>query len=190
MRKVEFNFAHRRWDQFGAFHTVGNMFVHFETGEFGVLSHPKKPERHVYKEYGVALTSTLDKEYKFLTMDGAPIPQSHLVESGGQDLLIDLDHKVVVSLGRFGTESVVLPNHLQRMLAYYDNTVAVNQPKSGRKTLQVAPFVATKEQKEWVAEVNTGAEALYVDLGHFGRKPIIAAWLFLVFPCLLLNYFG
>jgi len=36
----------------------------------------------------------------------------------------------------------------------------------------------------------TGAEALYVDLGHFGRKPIIAAWAGLVFPCLLLNYFG
>lgn len=36
----------------------------------------------------------------------------------------------------------------------------------------------------------TGAEALYVDLGHFGRKPIIAAWLMLVFPGLLLNYFG
>lgn len=36
----------------------------------------------------------------------------------------------------------------------------------------------------------TGAEALYVDLGHFGRKPIIAAWIGLVFPCLLLNYFG
>jgi KUP system potassium uptake protein len=36
----------------------------------------------------------------------------------------------------------------------------------------------------------TGAEALYVDLGHFGRKPIVTAWLFLVFPCLLLNYFG
>ena len=36
----------------------------------------------------------------------------------------------------------------------------------------------------------TGAEALYVDLGHFGRKPIIFAWLALVFPCLLLNYFG
>jgi KUP system potassium uptake protein len=36
----------------------------------------------------------------------------------------------------------------------------------------------------------TGAEALYVDLGHFGRKPIIFAWLAMVFPCLLLNYFG
>ena len=36
----------------------------------------------------------------------------------------------------------------------------------------------------------TGAEALYVDLGHFGRRPIILAWLTVVFPCLLLNYFG
>ncbi len=36
----------------------------------------------------------------------------------------------------------------------------------------------------------TGAEALYVDLGHFGRRPIILAWIFLVFPSLLLNYFG
>lgn len=36
----------------------------------------------------------------------------------------------------------------------------------------------------------TGAEALYVDLGHFGRKPIVMVWFALVFPCLLLNYFG
>ncbi|MEO3385549.1 potassium transporter Kup [Mesorhizobium sp. CAU 1741] len=36
----------------------------------------------------------------------------------------------------------------------------------------------------------TGAEALYADLGHFGRKPIVLAWFALVFPCLLLNYFG
>ncbi|MBA3558065.1 MAG: potassium transporter Kup [Gemmatimonadaceae bacterium] len=36
----------------------------------------------------------------------------------------------------------------------------------------------------------TGAEALYADMGHFGRKPIRLAWLFVVFPALLLNYFG
>ncbi|MEK1895074.1 MAG: potassium transporter Kup [Rhizobium sp.] len=36
----------------------------------------------------------------------------------------------------------------------------------------------------------TGAEALYVDLGHFGRRPIVIAWFALVFPSLLLNYFG
>lgn len=36
----------------------------------------------------------------------------------------------------------------------------------------------------------TGAEALYADLGHFGRRPIQSAWLFLVFPALALNYLG
>ncbi len=36
----------------------------------------------------------------------------------------------------------------------------------------------------------TGAEALYADLGHFGRRPIQAAWLTVVLPCLVLNYLG
>jgi len=36
----------------------------------------------------------------------------------------------------------------------------------------------------------TGAEALYADMGHFGRRPIRVAWLAFVFPALLLNYFG
>jgi KUP system potassium uptake protein len=36
----------------------------------------------------------------------------------------------------------------------------------------------------------TGSEALYADLGHFGRRPIQAAWFLLVLPALLINYFG
>jgi KUP system potassium uptake protein len=36
----------------------------------------------------------------------------------------------------------------------------------------------------------TGTEALYADMGHFGRKPITVAWLYLVFPALILNYMG
>jgi len=36
----------------------------------------------------------------------------------------------------------------------------------------------------------TGGEALYADLGHFGRKPIQTAWFCLVLPALLVNYFG
>ncbi len=36
----------------------------------------------------------------------------------------------------------------------------------------------------------TGAEALYADMGHFGPKPIRVAWFALVFPALVLNYFG
>ena len=36
----------------------------------------------------------------------------------------------------------------------------------------------------------TGAEALYVDMGHFGKKPIRIAWFIIVFPALVLNYLG
>lgn len=38
--------------------------------------------------------------------------------------------------------------------------------------------------------VITGGEALYSDLGHFGRRPITHAWFAVVLPCLILNYFG
>ena len=41
-----------------------------------------------------------------------------------------------------------------------------------------------------VVLVITGAEALYADMGHFGRSPIRRAWFFLVFPALTLNYLG
>jgi KUP system potassium uptake protein len=36
----------------------------------------------------------------------------------------------------------------------------------------------------------TGAEALYADLGHFGKRPIQTAWLYIVLPSLALNYLG
>ena len=36
----------------------------------------------------------------------------------------------------------------------------------------------------------TGGEALYADMGHFGRQPVRIAWFVLVWPALLLNYFG
>jgi KUP system potassium uptake protein len=41
-----------------------------------------------------------------------------------------------------------------------------------------------------VVLVITGGESLYVDLGHFGRRPIRTAWFTVVLPALLLNYFG
>lgn len=38
--------------------------------------------------------------------------------------------------------------------------------------------------------VVTGGEALYADMGHFGKRPIRIGWFYLVLPCLVLNYFG
>src|SRR3546814_5981155 len=36
----------------------------------------------------------------------------------------------------------------------------------------------------------TGAETLYADMGHFGRKAVGLSWLTLAYPCLMLNYMG
>jgi KUP system potassium uptake protein len=55
-------------------------------------------------------------------------------------------------------------------------------------------FVAEKERAFFamgsVVLAVTGAEALYADMGHFGRRPIKFSWLFIVMPALLLNYLG
>ncbi len=61
--------------------------------------------------------------------------------------------------------------------------------------LEAASFFG---REPWVAFVAlgavvlciTGVEALYADMGHFGRPPIAGAWLVLVFPCLVLCYLG
>lgn len=59
-------------------------------------------------------------------------------------------------------------------------------------------IVALVVHQPWVAFVAlggvvlaiTGAEALYADMGHFGRRPIVLAWLAVVFPALVINYLG
>lgn len=56
--------------------------------------------------------------------------------------------------------------------------VLIDHP--GRATLLLGSIVLTI----------TGAEALYADMGHFGRRYIILAWIWLVCPALILNYFG
>jgi KUP system potassium uptake protein len=70
------------------------------------------------------------------------------------------------------------PEILLAFNPYYAVVFLVSHGKIGLVTLG-AVFLAV-----------TGAEALYADLGHFGRKPIQAAWLGLVLPSLALNYLG
>lgn len=55
--------------------------------------------------------------------------------------------------------------------------------------LSVSPWIAFMALGAVVLSV-TGAEALYADMGHFGRLPIRLAWFGFVFPALVLNYFG
>ncbi|HET7277372.1 MAG TPA: potassium transporter Kup [Dermatophilaceae bacterium] len=73
----------------------------------------------------------------------------------------------------------------------------VRQPQvlQGLSPVYALEFVAAHPGITFVAMgavvlVITGAEALYADMGHFGRTPIRRAWFFVVFPALTLNYLG
>lgn len=70
------------------------------------------------------------------------------------------------------------PSVLQALNPYWGVHFFVNHPGIGLSILSALVLALT------------GAEALYADMGHFGRKPIARAWFFLVLPGLILNYFG
>jgi KUP system potassium uptake protein len=109
---------------------------------------------------------------------------------------------VLFSVQRFGTGSVanifgpvtavwflaIGASGLYHILDDPDILHALN-PAAGLLFLVHAPEVAFVTIGAIFLAV-TGAEALYADLGHFGRRPIVLAWMLIVFPCLLLNYFG
>jgi len=77
-----------------------------------------------------------------------------------------------------GAEIVANPRVLYALNPYYGLNFLFTHGFIGLVTLGAVFLVVT------------GSEALYNDLGHFGRKPIQTAWLYLVLPALLLNYFG
>jgi KUP system potassium uptake protein len=84
-----------------------------------------------------------------------------------------------ISLGFLGFVSIVQnPVILNMVNPYWAGLFIANHP--GGSFLTMSAVVLTI----------TGGEALYADMGHFGRKPIQMAWFFVVLPSLLLNYAG
>ena len=67
--------------------------------------------------------------------------------------------------------------------------LAAFNPLAGLSILFESPHTAIKMLSGVFLTV-TGGEALYADMGHFGRKPIARGWLFLVKPALILHYLG
>ena len=84
-----------------------------------------------------------------------------------------------VVIGVLGLRQVVAhPSVLRAISPSYGVELFVNQPAKA--------FLALGS----IFLVVTGGEALYADMGHFGRRPIQVSWYVLVLPALLLNYFG
>jgi KUP system potassium uptake protein len=86
----------------------------------------------------------------------------------------------LVSIGLCGAVLVLL--HPQILLA-------VN-PMYGINFLTSLGWARSLVVLGFVMLAVTGGEAMYADMGHFGRLPIQVGWLGLTYPCLLLNYFG
>ncbi len=84
-----------------------------------------------------------------------------------------------LTLGVLGVKQILTAPHI----------LAAISPWYALKFLYSHGFVAIVVMGAVVLCI-TGAEALYADMGHFGRKPIRAAWFFFVMPMLVLNYFG
>jgi KUP system potassium uptake protein len=82
-------------------------------------------------------------------------------------------------LAVFGLISILKAPHI--LLAIY--------PRYAFHLVATAPWTAFVSLGSVVLAV-TGCEALYADMGHFGRRPIQYAWFFIVLPALLLTYFG
>jgi KUP system potassium uptake protein len=83
------------------------------------------------------------------------------------------------TLGAFGAWHLLdSPEVFQALNPMYGFRLLMNHPG------QAAPVLGG------IVLTMTGAEALYADMGHFGRKAITRAWYFVVLPGLMLNYFG
>ncbi len=109
---------------------------------------------------------------------------------------------VVFAIQRFGTHRigrvfgplmlfwfvVIAAAGLGRIVAHPDIVKAL-LPTYGIEFFGRHPGVAFISLGAIVLTI-TGAEALYADMGHFGRPPISRAWFFVVFPALTLNYMG
>jgi KUP system potassium uptake protein len=84
-----------------------------------------------------------------------------------------------VTIGLLGAAEIVRqPEILKALNPYYGLALLWSDPPKGLALLGAVVLAVT------------GVEALYADMGHFGRRPIRVDWLSFVFPALLLNYFG
>ncbi len=84
---------------------------------------------------------------------------------------------------------VVLAAFGTYQIAQYPQVLRALSPYYGVHFIMAHKWLAFVDLGAIVLTV-TGAEALYADMGHFGREPIRLAWLYFVLPALLLNYFG
>ena len=116
------------------------------------------------------------------------------ISAGILAVLFAVQHKGTNKIGRiFGPTMVLWFLVIGGLGAWHileaPQVIAALNPLAGLHLLTDHPAQATTLLGAVVLSI-TGAEALYADMGHFGRKAIARAWYFCAYPALILNYFG
>jgi KUP system potassium uptake protein len=116
------------------------------------------------------------------------------ISAGILAVLFALQHKGTQKIARiFGPIMVIWFVVIGGLGAWHimdaPQVIAALNPLVGLRLLADHPAKATTLLGAVVLSI-TGAEALYADMGHFGRKAIARAWYFCAYPALILNYFG
>ena len=128
-----------------------------------------------------------------------------VVQAGFQPLVVPISIAILVALFLFqsrGTEAVgrlfgpimlvyflVIAVLGAIQIVHRPEVLVALSPEWGYRFFANDPRLAFLALGSVVLAV-TGAEALYADMGHFGRRPIALAWLWVVFPALITNYLG
>jgi len=116
------------------------------------------------------------------------------ISAGILAVLFAVQHKGTNKIGRiFGPVMVVWFVVIGGLGAWHimeaPQVIAALNPLAGLQLLADHPGQAATLLGAVVLSI-TGAEALYADMGHFGRKAIAQAWYYCAYPALILNYFG
>ena len=110
---------------------------------------------------------------------GRPVPDAEPRHGEDRPPVRTGDGGVVRDIGHSGhRRSCATRSSWRRSIRFYGLALFIHAPWTA--------FVALGS----VVLAVTGCEALYADMGHFGRKPIQAAWLYFALPALVLDYFG
>jgi hypothetical protein len=149
------------FDRYGAFHSITDNFVSFETGETMYINWNIRPEkRRFYPEYNVNLIATGDRHgvHFIHPVTGLHIPNSNLDFHGTQMVLVDCGSKKAVVLGSQRLDKITTPKHMAAARAWAYNEMS--DVFSGATFTVNFPTKQTTEVKAWIKVARVTAKLM------------------------------
>lgn len=170
MKHVNFSNVDKSWDRYGAFHRIDGGLVHFDTGEVMVRANMESYYRQTYKEFGIQLVATTEKECPALYFDKECtdlVTKAWLTQDGQQELAIDLEQKCAVAFRyhnwyRGKREAIpALGSHVEQASAYWSGAERMPVPLAKIRVQAPLPEYRKKVQSVLFDEVQPAITAMW-----------------------------